>query len=222
MPAQIDGGWTTSTPESVGLDSQVLCGVVHWLDSLHGSNIHSVLVVRRGSLVFEHYRKGTDERWRDPIPDAVHGSETKHDLRSATKSVRELLVGLAVDRKPIPGLDEPVLRYSRNTPTCGARKTPHPTSAPADNVCWPGLGRACARHRSDARGNANVAFRGSAADGARTAGGHRAGEIWKYSGGCTEILGALLHNCIGKLIDELAHEALLESLGIADVDGAAR
>jgi hypothetical protein len=37
MPAQIDDGWTTSTPEAVGLDSQVLCGLVHWLDSLAAS-----------------------------------------------------------------------------------------------------------------------------------------------------------------------------------------
>jgi Resolvase, N terminal domain len=39
MPAPMDDGWTTSTPEAVGVGSQVLCGVVHWLDSLHRSNM---------------------------------------------------------------------------------------------------------------------------------------------------------------------------------------
>jgi DNA invertase Pin-like site-specific DNA recombinase len=39
MPAQMDDGWTTSTPEAVGLDSQLLSGVMHWLDSLHRSNM---------------------------------------------------------------------------------------------------------------------------------------------------------------------------------------
>jgi CubicO group peptidase (beta-lactamase class C family) len=33
------------------------------------------------------------------------------------------------------------------------------------------------------------------------------GEIWNYSGGCTEILGALLHKCTSKPIDEFAQEA---------------
>jgi hypothetical protein len=33
------------------------------------------------------------------------------------------------------------------------------------------------------------------------------GEIWNYSGGCTEILGALLPKCAGKPIDEFAQEA---------------
>src|ERR1700730_10368539 len=42
MPAQMDDGWTTSTPEAVGVDSQVLCGLVHWLDSLHRSNMSAL------------------------------------------------------------------------------------------------------------------------------------------------------------------------------------
>jgi CubicO group peptidase (beta-lactamase class C family) len=44
------------------------------------------------------------------------------------------------------------------------------------------------------------------------------GEIWNYSGGCTAILGALLHKCTGKPIDEFAQEALFEPHGIADAE----
>jgi hypothetical protein len=38
------------------------------------------------------------------------------------------------------------------------------------------------------------------------------GEIWNHSGGCTEILRALLPKCTSKPIDEFAPEALFEPL----------
>src|SRR5437764_735113 len=85
--ADIADGWTISAPEAVGLDSQELCRVVEWLDGDRQLNVHSVLIVRGGALVFEHYRKGADEHWESPLPDARHGPELRHDLRSATKSV---------------------------------------------------------------------------------------------------------------------------------------
>lgn len=60
------------------------------------SGVDSVVVVRHGKLVAEHY-------WTD------NGRSTPHDLRSATKSITSLLVGIAIDRNAIAGVDEPVL-----------------------------------------------------------------------------------------------------------------
>jgi CubicO group peptidase (beta-lactamase class C family) len=53
-------------------------------------------VIRHGKLVVEHY-------WtRD-------GSNTLHDMRSATKSITSLLVGITIDRGAISGVEEPVM-----------------------------------------------------------------------------------------------------------------
>lgn len=41
----------------------------------------------------------------------MHGPTAKHDLQSATKGVTGLLIGVALDRKLLPGLDEPVFSY---------------------------------------------------------------------------------------------------------------
>lgn len=60
----------------------------------HG--IDSVVVIRHGKLVTEHY-------W------TKDGSNSLHDLRSATKSITSLLVGIAIDRGAISGVEEPVL-----------------------------------------------------------------------------------------------------------------
>jgi len=208
VPLPMDDGWTTSTPEAFGLDSQLLSGVAHWLDSLCGSNIHSVLVVRRGALVFEHYRKGADERWRDPIPDAMHGPETKHDLRSATKSVTGLLVGLAVDQNLIPGLDEPIFRYF---PEYADLRSQEKDRILLRHLLTMSAGLEWDENVPDTDPAHGEMRMWRSADRLRTALEPPVvaapGVIWNYSGGCTEILGALLHKCTGKPIDEFAREA---------------
>src|SRR5437870_8568906 len=108
-------GWAASTPEQVDLDPRGLCSLVDWLDHLPGSNIHSVLVARRARLAFEHYRVGADERWQTSLPEASHGPTVKHDLRSATKGITGLLVGIALERKLIPSVNEPVFRSEEHT-----------------------------------------------------------------------------------------------------------
>ena len=85
--------------------------MTNWLDRLPGSNIHSVLVARQGMLAFEHYRKGSDYAWDQSLPDAMHGPTSLHDMRSVSKSVVSLLVGVALDRKLVPSVDEPVFKY---------------------------------------------------------------------------------------------------------------
>ena len=60
--------------------------------------MHSVLLYLHGALVFEHYFYEYDR-------------STRHQLRSATKTLMALLAGAAVDRGLIPSLDAPVLPY---------------------------------------------------------------------------------------------------------------
>ena len=46
------------------------------------------------------------------------------------------------------------------------------------------------------------------------------GTVWNYSGGCTELLAAVLHKASGKAIDEYARDSLFAPLGISDVEWA--
>jgi hypothetical protein len=86
--------WTIDDPESAGLRSEPLHDMIEWLDGFSHANIHSVLVVRHGRLLFEHYRPGEYECWGEPLGNVAHGPDTKHDLRSVTKSVISLLLGV--------------------------------------------------------------------------------------------------------------------------------
>ena len=87
MPSIGEDHWQVAAPESVGLTSATLCEMVKWIDDWKQSNVHAVLVVRHGTLVFEHYFSGADEHWGRPMGEVAFGPEIKHDERSATKSI---------------------------------------------------------------------------------------------------------------------------------------
>jgi CubicO group peptidase (beta-lactamase class C family) len=221
VPVKIGDDWTISEPAAVGLDVKELCGVVDYLDGLHQSNIHGILVARRGALVFEHYRKGADDHWGSPLPDAVHGPQTRHDLRSATKSVTGLLIGIACDRQLISSLDKPVFAYF---PEYADLRTPEKDRILLRHLLTMSAGLEWDENVSLADARHGEARMWRSGDRLRTALEPRLvaapGLDWNYSGGCTELLGAVLCKAAGKAIDEFARETLFEPLGIEDVEWA--
>jgi CubicO group peptidase (beta-lactamase class C family) len=60
--------------------------------------LHSLLVSHRGRLVFEHYARG-------------HGATRHANVKSVSKSIISALVGVAIDRTLIPGVEEPIVRW---------------------------------------------------------------------------------------------------------------
>lgn len=90
-------GWPVSTPEEQGIDSQRLAEMLALIEE-EDIAIDSVLITRHGYLVAEAYF---------PPFDAV----MPHRLYSVTKSVTSTLVGIAIDRGYIAGVDQPVLDF---------------------------------------------------------------------------------------------------------------
>ncbi len=79
------------------------------------ANVHAVLVARGGKLVFERYFRGSDE-----IPGRIYGSrvenvtfdaDTLHNMKSVSKSVASLAVGIAIDRGLIRSVNEPIFSF---------------------------------------------------------------------------------------------------------------
>jgi CubicO group peptidase (beta-lactamase class C family) len=111
MPIELNDGWTRATPAQVGIDTNRLCRIDRFLEQWPEHNIHAVLVVRRGKLVMDRYFTGTDERWGTPLGKVVHTAEQMHDLRSITKSVVSLLVGIAIGEGKFPPLDSSAIDF---------------------------------------------------------------------------------------------------------------
>ena len=60
--------------------------------------LHSLVVSHRGKLVFEHYARG-------------YSATRQANIKSASKSIISALVGIAIDRKLIAGVDTPIVKY---------------------------------------------------------------------------------------------------------------
>jgi CubicO group peptidase (beta-lactamase class C family) len=89
-------GWLTAAPEAAGLDSATLAGGLRELAD-HGSQLHSLTIVRDGVLVLDAYKY--------PYDGSIY-----HDLASVTKSVTTTLVGIAADRGLLD-LDAPMVSF---------------------------------------------------------------------------------------------------------------
>ena len=84
-------GWRTAAPAEQGMDPQVLNDLDTQVPERY-PQVRSLLVVRHGYLVYEHYWQGFD---------AADGQE----LYSVTKSVVSALVGIALGERRLKSLD---------------------------------------------------------------------------------------------------------------------
>jgi CubicO group peptidase (beta-lactamase class C family) len=86
--------WPIAAPAEVGMNADALCVVGPRMAAWREARIHSILIVRHGRLVFERYFTGVDERWGDALGEVTFKPDTQHDVRSITKSVTSLLLGM--------------------------------------------------------------------------------------------------------------------------------
>src|SRR5713101_3167665 len=94
-PIVLGDGWKTAEPQASGFDAAALCAVLERVAG-DASNIHGVVVERRGRLVAELYRRGKDRSiWSLFARETEFAPTVLHDLRSVSKSVVGLLVGSA-------------------------------------------------------------------------------------------------------------------------------
>lgn len=110
-PLEADDDWPTALPEEAGLDSALLYSLNGTLDKSPEMNVHAVVVVRGRKLIYENYRAGEDYKWDTMLGLTSYTPQLLHDVRSISKSVVSLLFGIALDRKLIANIDEPVFMY---------------------------------------------------------------------------------------------------------------
>jgi CubicO group peptidase (beta-lactamase class C family) len=89
-------GWRTGPPQEQGMDPNALVGIDDQANGVY-ANLRSVLVVRHGVLVFEHYYHGATPA-------------TYFNVFSVTKSVTGALIGIALADHTLGGLEQPVGR----------------------------------------------------------------------------------------------------------------
>jgi CubicO group peptidase (beta-lactamase class C family) len=94
-PAWPTTGWTTSPPEAEGMKRESLGRLIAFGQS---AGLDGLLVARHGRIVTEAY-------YGEFLPGM------KHVLNSATKGVVGTLIGIAIDRGLLAGVDQPMLEF---------------------------------------------------------------------------------------------------------------
>ncbi len=216
-PAAVDDGWTRATPAEVGLDGSRLCGLDKLLEQWPQRNIHAVVVARRGKLVMERYFTGADERWGTQLGDVKHAPDLKHDLRSISKSVVALLVGIALGEGKFPALDSPVFDAF---PEFAALATPEKRKITFRQLLTMSSGFAWDEtipYSNPANSERRLI---DSSDPVRFVLEQplvaAPGELYNYNGGNTALLAEAIARLNGKRIEDYAREKLFAPLGIAD------
>jgi CubicO group peptidase (beta-lactamase class C family) len=154
-----------------------------------------------------------------PLGKVAHERETRHDLRSVTKSVTSLLLGIALERKLIDGIDEPVLNWF---PEYSDLRTPAKARISLRHLLTMSAGLEWDEYipYSDPK-NSEVRMLMSSDQYRYTLEQpvvSPPGQVWNYNSGASALLGAVIAKAAGKALDGVAREFLLAPLGIADFD----
>lgn len=199
--------WPTASPQEAGLDSKATARLVQRLRDGESGAVDGLLVVRHGKLAVEEYFNG-------------FGPDDLHELRSVTKSVVGLLVGVALERGILESIDAPLLPFF---PEYESVLYPDPSKAEItlQHLLTMSPGLDCNDFEQFSAGNEGRMYpRG---DWVKffldlPISQSRPGEGWGYCTAGVMTLGAVLENVTGKRVEELSGPLLFEPMGIETYD----
>ena len=212
--------WPTAEPERVGLSAAALEAAARKAEDHPDWNVHSLLVVRHGTLVFERYFAGSDAVWGRPLGTVSFGPDTLHDLRSVTKSVVGALVGIAHGSRALPDLDAPLARFLPNQARGRERdlegRTLRHALTMSAGLAWDELTHPYTDPRNDEHGlwSADDPLAYALSRPPVAAGG----AAFLYNGGLPTVLAAAVEKATGKALDAYAQERLWCPLGVTTTE----
>ena len=219
VPEFLADGWQIESQTVAGVDPSKLCRMIEIPLKKFKANVHSVIVLRSGYLLFEYYGVGPDQSGETSLPDAVHGVGVKHDVRSVSKSVVSLLIGIALDRKLLASVDEPIWKFF---PEFAALRTAAKDRILLRHLLTMTSGIAWNERLSYSDPENSEIRMDTAPDPYKYVLEQplttEPGTKWNYSGGSTNLLGAILQKVTQKPLAEFAREALFEPLGITEFE----
>jgi CubicO group peptidase (beta-lactamase class C family) len=213
-------GWSVADAVEAGFDRFALDRLVDDIEAGRFPNTHAVLIEHDGRLVFEAYFSGSDERWGVLIADRSTDPESLHDVRSVSKSVTSLVLGVALAEVSDATMqlearvNLPVADFLPELSALPASRsvTLHHLLTMTSGLAWNEMdvpytddtNDEIALYRTERPEEAVLARELVSEPGAR----------WYYSGGDTQVLASVIHRMTGRSLTEVAREGLFEPLGI--------
>jgi CubicO group peptidase (beta-lactamase class C family) len=225
VPVARDDGWPAASVNGDKLiDRDELCRMADRLAASGTANVHAVLVVRGGKLAFERYFRGSDE-----IPGRIYGRrvenvafdpDTLHDMKSVSKSVASLAVGIAIDRGLIGSVNEPIFNFF---PELSDLRSPEKDRIQLLHALTMSMGLQWVEATPSTGDYDNDEARAHMArDPCRyvlgLAATAPAGQEFFYNTGALTLVSAIIRKATGRPLDEFARATLFEPLGITGVE----
>ncbi|MGI8735042.1 MAG: serine hydrolase domain-containing protein [Pyrinomonadaceae bacterium] len=219
VPAVRDDGWKTANADAVGVDSTKLANLTTAIRAWPELGVHAVLIERHGQLIYEEYFDGFDEKWGTSLGKVSMTVETKHDLRSVTKSVVSALVGVAHGEGAIKSLDEPLVKWFPEYPELDTPDRRRVTLAHVLSMT------------SGFEWNEDIPYSDPRNDEIQMTRHEKPllyalsrrfvvapGSDFNYNGGLTQVMAAVLVRATRSSLQDYARTKLFEPLGITDVE----
>lgn len=221
-PVARDDGWpVASVNEDELIDRAALCGMADRLAAWSDANIHAVLIARRGKLVFERYFRGADEINGRRVENVAFDADTLHNIKSVSKSVTSLVLGIAIDRGLIRSVNEPIFSFF---PELSDLRSPEKERIQLLHVLTMSMGLKWVEAIPSNEDNNDEVRMHMAPDPCRyvlsLAATAPAGQDFFYNTGALTLLSAIIRKATGHPLDEFARTTLFEPLGIAGVEWA--
>jgi len=215
VPVARDDGWpVASIDDDKLIDRMALCRTADRLAA--SANVHALLIARGGRLVFERYFRGDDEINDRPIANASFDADTLHDMKSVSKSVASLALGVAIDRGLIRGVDEPIFSFF---PELSDLRSPEKDRLRLSHALTMSMGLKWVEATpSTGNDNNDEARMHMAPDPCRYVLGlpvtAPAGQEFFYNTGALTLVSAIVRKAVGRPLDEFVRENLFQPLGI--------
>jgi CubicO group peptidase (beta-lactamase class C family) len=194
------------TPALVGLDEELLQNILSQYDEGTFGNLDSLIIIKDDEIVVERY---FGEQTRDRL----------HPIHSVTKSVSSILIGIAIDKGLIEGVDIPLLEFFpeySSVENMDARKreiTLQDVLTMRPGFSW-----------NDPGGDHSLAAMGQSRDMIEYMLNRpmavQPGRVWKYNTGNSLLMSGILRNRTGNSAQQFAEEELFGPLGITEYQWA--
>lgn len=220
-PALTDDGWEPALLSSVGIETDPIIDMVDNIRTDFYQEVHSVVIIKNGQLVFEVYFPGHDFGYTS---ENFHGRyinfnrNSTHNTHSATKSIASALIGIAIDQGFIPDEDEPIFTYfqSHANLAVGGREniTIKHLLTMSSGLQWNEWDVAVGEDENDVHLFNNMGdpvhfFLSKPLL-------HTPGTTFYYNGGGVDILGEIVTRSTGSRVDVFADDHLFGPLGITN------
>jgi len=218
--ARADGWPVVSIDDDKTIDRGTLCRMADRLEA-SGASMHAVLVARGGKLVFERYFHGPDEINNRRVRHVDFGVDTLHDMKSVSKSVASLVLGIAIDRGLIRSVNEPIFSFF---PELSDLRTPEKDRIQLAHALTMSMGLEWVEATPATGDDDNDEARmNRASDPCRYVLGRLRvtappGQEFFYNTGALALVSAIVRKATGRPLDEFARATLFEPMGITGVE----